>query len=139
MDKFAAFNDFDKQLIIYSKGWYKETNVMDDIRSLIAKLCGLLPEHVPNKEVLEQVAITVHRVWTIEPANLWDMESLYRDVWVNVWTRKETITMVDQVNSLLRVLHNRMTDVLPPLPRPSTEFFPLVDDDALNRWDKNNA
>lgn len=42
-------------LILYAKGWYKETNVLDDVRAIVAQRCALDLEHVSARDAWECV------------------------------------------------------------------------------------
>lgn len=138
MDKFSNFNDFDLQVILYSKDWYMKTEVFADLKVLIGKIAGLDVKHITDLDVLQQVAGTMHKIWSCSqgPTN-WDMEVLYKDTWlVRFWNLKESITMKDHLDSLLRVIHMKRVDTFPKLPAPSPEYLPLKDEDALSRWKK---
>jgi hypothetical protein len=36
----------DSHVIIYAKGWYKKTNIIEDLKIIYARRCGLKPEHM---------------------------------------------------------------------------------------------
>jgi hypothetical protein len=43
----ADFN----HLILYSKGWYKHTDFLEDVRIIMAERCGLGKEHMSNSDI----------------------------------------------------------------------------------------
>lgn len=137
---FEAFNEFDLQVILYSKDWYKKTEVLSDLRILIAKIAGLEPKHVVDLEILQQVAGTLHKIWNVRGPTQWDMEILYKDTWIEpLWKQKTSITLTEHIESLLRVIHMKKVDNFPKLPAPSPEYLPLKKEDTLAVWNNLNG
>lgn len=140
MDKFANFNEFDFQVILYSKGWYKETNVMDDIRQLISKICLMDTKFIKDKDVVMQVALTVYKVMAANggPTSC-DLGALYEEVWEGrLWERKESITMKDQVEALLRVIRMKDITCYPRLPKPDPKYLPWPSAGKDMLWDEQD-
>lgn len=50
MNETPKICDFN-HLILYSKGWYKHTNFLEDIRTIMAHRCGTLPEFMSNEDI----------------------------------------------------------------------------------------
>lgn len=138
VNKFRDFNEFDQQVILYSKDWYKETDSISDLKIVMSKIALIDIKYVKDIDVLMQVAGTLHKIWAVSngPTN-WDMGILYKDTWESpLWKLKESITLKDQIDSLLRVIHHKKVDTFPKLPAPSTDYLPLAHEDTLERWAK---
>ncbi len=138
VDKFAAFNQFDLQVILYSKEWYKQNEVLLDLKTIISKIANFDIKYIKDIDVIQQVAHTLHKIWSASngPTN-WDMQILYKDTWEGpLWQKKESITLKDHVDSLLRVIRFKNIEYFPELPTPSAEYLPLSHDDSLERWAK---
>jgi hypothetical protein len=126
------FNDFDVQVILYSKGWYEETNPMDDIRKLLAKFSWTPIACIPDSDVLQQTADTMHKIWAVKPPTSQDMDCLYKDIWLEAfWKKKETITQADHLAAILRVIHSKDITHYPELPCPNPDNLPT---DKVKRW-----
>jgi len=61
------------QILLYSKGWYgKSGNIIEDIRTLVSKYCGLEPRYVSERDIFDLLASTfsecVHNEFEITEA-----------------------------------------------------------------------
>lgn len=127
------FSEFDRQLMIYSKGWYARTDVMADIRQLISKTCQLDLKYIKDKDVLMCVAVSTYKFGVSDR----DLKELYFDVWrSNVFDMKSSITMGNQIESLLDVIHFKTPTDYPELklPTPDPKYLPLKYDGILDLW-----
>ncbi len=139
VDKFADWTMFDKQVVVYAKSWYKETDSIEDLKKVMAKECLVDTKFIKDCDVLMHVALVVHKVWKHRPADNADMDILYKDPWEDVfWNKKTSITTKDQLDALLQVLRHKDISYFPRLPAPSADYLPLGDDDTLERWAKND-
>lgn len=138
MDHLAPFSEFDLQVILYSKDWYKETDTIDDLKIVMSKIALFDAKYIKDTDVLMQVVDTVHKVWAVSGGpTSWDLEILYKDTWQDpLWKLKESITLKNQIDSLLRVIHHKTVETFPKLPTPSTYYLPLAHDNTLERWAK---
>ncbi len=137
VNKFAAFDIFDSQVILYSKDWYEKTDTISDLKTLISVCCGMDTKYIKDLDVLQQVSGTLHKIWAVKPAGHWDMDILYKDTWLEgFWKPKESITLKEHIDSLLRVIHMKQIDNFPRLPRPDSKYLPLSKDRSLTRWDE---
>ena len=49
-------NEFERHIILYCKGWYKRTNLIDDIRAIIAEISGSELQHIDLSHVYNFIA-----------------------------------------------------------------------------------
>lgn len=126
------FSEFDLQLMVYSKGWYARTDVISDISQLISKTCLLDVKFIKDKDVLMQVAVSTHKFGISDS----DLKELYFEVWRNgIFDMKSSITMSDQIESLLQVIHFKTPGDYPiKLPTPDPKYLPLKYDGILDLW-----
>src|SRR5688572_4971544 len=52
VDKFADWQMFDKQVVIYAKGWYKETTALADLKVIMGKECAIETKYIKDKDIL---------------------------------------------------------------------------------------
>lgn len=126
------FSEFDLQLMVYSKGWYARSGVMSDIRQLISKTRSTDVKFIKDKDVLMCVAVSVHKFGISDS----DLRELYYEIWRNgIFDMKSSITMVDQIESLLSVIHFKTPCDYPiKLPAPDPKYLPLARDGILDLW-----
>jgi len=135
----TTFTSFDAHTVIYAKHWYKTTTALADLKVLISKICLADVKHVSDVDVVVQTGLTLHKVLK-HSFHVSDIDKLYKDVFEDFprWTMKTSITMEDVVKSHLRVMATKMVSELPEITEePNPEYLPLVDEDALNRWQAN--
>lgn len=143
-DKFKHFNEFDNHIIIYSKsGWYKHTDTMEDIKTLISKISGTDIKYIQDIDVVQMVSSTMHKVLSVKGTPTYgDMDFLYKDIWRDPDTffeTRKTITMCDMVESHLRVIHLKDITNYPKLTLPRADYLPLKSNDTLERWHDQHA
>lgn len=118
------FSEFDLQLIVYSKRGYAVTNVLTDIRQLISKTCNLDVKFIKDQDVLMQVAVSTHKFGITES----DIRERYLEVWKDI-----KITMVDQIQLLLDVIHYKTSGDCPKLPTPDPKYLPVQRQDVFDQ------
>jgi len=127
--EFSRFTPGDLHIILYAKGWYVETNTMDDLRKLIAAHCMLPVESVSDRDLVGLVADTMHRVLaTYNSMTAGDAQILYKEVWCGggIFDKDKTsITMGDMVESFLRVIRQKTIKHYPELPEPESKYLPI--------------
>lgn len=135
MNKFDSFNSFDSHVILYSKSWYLEVNELNDLRHLIHKISGVDSEYIRDIDILRQVATTAYKVLSISGISAHDLDILYKDVWYTTFFDiKGSISISDQISSLLRVIRYKDTTNYPELPVPDVNILPLAKEDTLATW-----
>lgn len=136
--RFKAFNDFDNHIILYAKGWYKESSdVMEDVRTIVAKVSLLERKYVSDTDIVMLVADTMYKIFAIEPMTMGDRDTLYKEVWRD-WSPgkfgspKHSLTAADIVTSHLSVIRHRNFTCCPPL-KLDPEILPLDKEDGIER------
>ncbi len=137
------FTQFDEQVCLYAKSWYKETNTMDDLRTILSVYCGMEKKYISDLDIMNMVSSCLHKVLARQQTD-YDLDILYKDVWNDYrqgkpfFSRKTELTMTDIVESHLRVIRMKRVEYIPVLPAPDPKYLPLGDEKTLARWAEIN-
>lgn len=130
-------------LLLYSKGWYKVTNFVDDIRAILAHRCGLQKEYLRDsdlwslimhaagdylsqRDINDVIMCMFSTSWVDEPGtdNGMFCEWQGKTNWVR--PAKLLVSKLQQVE-VVNKLH---------LGEPNPKILPLCDENALKRYKK---
>lgn len=135
----TKFNEFDSQVALYAKGWYKETNILEDLKIILGKICLLETKYISDTDLLQQTALTLHKCLAIKTFDK-DLDNLYKDIWrdwgrgANMFGYKTSLTVKDIVESHLSVLRLRNVEECPPMSAPDPKYLPLESEKTLEKW-----
>ena len=125
----TALSLFDNHVILYAKGWYKQTEVVRDVATLLCN-CGLgqynIDQLIRDNIVQLRVANTMFALF--ERSNIsWDeIRTLYSEVWRSgVFTMKDSLSRGDVIQSMLDVIRYRCAESYDVLPLPDDAFLPV--------------
>jgi hypothetical protein len=137
----TKFNAFDSQVALYAKGWYKETDIIEDLKIILGKICLLETKFISDTDLLQQTAQTLHKCLAIKTLDS-DLDTLYKEIWrdwkLGMFAYKTSLTVKDLVESHLSVLRMRNVELCPPMPTPDPNYLPLSCEEALARWEEFN-
>ena len=93
-DRITTLDEFERHIILYSKGWYKKTNHLDDIRQIIAEVSGSELQYIYPSDVYNQlVEIATKYVGQFQ------LQECFKDFFK--YKRDNTITMEEICERLL--------------------------------------
>lgn len=121
------------QVILYSKNWFKRTNVIEDLKTLISKLCGIDREY----ETLKDVSYVVTEVF-IKHHTKEQIERFFDDVIFTYFNVNKSLNQEEIIRRMIGwigvipVIKNGKTII--NLGEPDYTLLPPMDDDYLKRY-----
>lgn len=128
------------QFIIYTKGWYKKSNIINDIAVFQGKWCGMDPKFVTPKDALWFVSM-VYEKYVKHKMSLFDIvKGAYEYPYLTMDTKK-SIKFEDIIEFICSEIRQRiMTADIPEWPMiDCDEYLPYDNDDSLKRWNDMHA
>lgn len=133
--------DFDRHFYLYAKNHYQPNGVMNDLKVLMAKRCGMDLEYVQSKDIMEILLKLAHK--TLRTSDAYNFADFFQDILPRNWWKlgrapntvnKECIDEEDLIQAIcakcLSVLCNlKVVDIDIELGEPDPSILPLREKD----------
>jgi hypothetical protein len=121
-------------VILYSKGWYKRTDTIEDLKTLISKLCGIDREYESLKDIAYVVTEVFIRVHTKDQIERFFNDVIFSNVYFNESFSREYIIkrMIGWIGCM-QVMEKDGEHII-NIGEPDYTLLPPKDDEQIERY-----
>lgn len=120
---------YDYQFLLYAKGWYKKTNTIEDLKSIISLISCMDKKYVSIKDVIKLLVNTISDLGQFNDHTVSDLlcDALFPFLNPRNLNPHELI-----IEGLLSIIRHTMSNDL-TLPNPDPKYLPLIDN-CKEKW-----
>jgi nitrate reductase alpha subunit len=120
-------SDLSKNIVLYSKNWYKKSdNHIQDLKTLVSKLCALDIKYISDCDIYNEVADTF-----VEVCNQRDYRRLLQDFFYKPLANPEPLLMPEAIDRMLGLIGciqvKTDMELLIDLGKPDYNLLPKVE------------